>query len=503
MRYRLSIVILLLVLILLLGAYINPRFMPKLVVKDGISSESPFVKYSNSLEHTIKDGNSSELIVNDENSSKLIAKNGTSSEMIEDIPSADNLNNVRVCMARTGATDGGYVMGWDFHEGQTCAARNFLGLIDWACDLNLTVVEPCVYNSFFNMANCIDMLSQTSNSKRPLTFRDYFDIDHWNNQLLSHEIGAPLLAWKDFTKRMPKEAIIVYSWAQSGGKQASVFIDDEIKKDAQQCYHVHDHIKTRPQFTKQMFSKLDIKITREVCFKYDIFTPIDLQWFNRQILGNCNASDVLILFTYWAGVFNGRMLFSKAKYQHREASDYLKPSPNVVEHSKKYSQRFLGEDKYVGVHIRAIKISIALKDYLHRSNEQIVNFLKNDCSQQVSTALQGLEGKRFLAVDLGKFGDFDTGTIHFANDSVNKIISNLLTSTYGKDTWNQSQWEDSFVQANGGITDSGYVAMMQKVLVSNAKCVVTAGDGEFHNTLMKEYKEYTKNPCMHEVCKPK
>ena len=92
MRYRLCIVIIpLLVLILLLGAYINPRFMPKLIVKDGTSSESPFVKYNNSLELIIKDlklivkdVNSPELIVNDGNSSKLIVKNGTSSEMIED-----------------------------------------------------------------------------------------------------------------------------------------------------------------------------------------------------------------------------------------------------------------------------------------------------------------------------------------------------------------------------------------------------------------------------------
>ena len=69
----------LLVLILLLGAYINPRFMPKLILKDGTSSEL----------------NSSDLI---DTSSGLFVKDGASS---------DNLNDVRVCMARTGVTGGG------------------------------------------------------------------------------------------------------------------------------------------------------------------------------------------------------------------------------------------------------------------------------------------------------------------------------------------------------------------------------------------------------------
>jgi len=163
-----------------------------------------------------------------------------------------------------------------------------------------------------------------------------------------YRIGSPLLAWEEFTKRMPKEAIIVYSLAQKRGMQASVFVDNEIEQDAQECYHAHDHLKTRPQFTKQMFSKLGIKITREVCFKYDTLTPMDVEWFNKQILGDRNVSDVLILFTYWAGVVESRMHFSKAKYQHY---DYLKPSPHVVEHSKRYSRQFLGEDKYVAVHL--------------------------------------------------------------------------------------------------------------------------------------------------------
>ena len=54
-----------------------------------------------------------------------------------------------VCEARFEGKNQGYVIGWDFNEGQTCASRNLLGLLHWASTMNSTVVEPCTYNSFF------------------------------------------------------------------------------------------------------------------------------------------------------------------------------------------------------------------------------------------------------------------------------------------------------------------------------------------------------------------
>ena len=393
---------------------------------------------------------------------------------------------------------GGYVIGWDFHEGQTSASRNLLALIHWASDMNLTVVEPCVHDSFFNVANCVNTMDPSSNSKQPLLlFRDYFDIDYWNHQTLSHKIGKPLLAWETFIENMPNEAIIVYTWPVRG-KKAAVFINDEIEQNAVECYHVHDAITIRPQFSKQTFSKLGIKITREVCFRFDNLIPMDLQWFNNQILGDRKQSDVLILFTYWTGVLKGRMYFNKVEYRHMEAYDYLKPSPRVVEHSKKYAEQFLEEDNYVAVQLRTVKITIALRHLQHSSQEDIQHFFTKNCSHQISKTLKELKGKRLLALDLGRFGDREVSRF-LTDDSVNKLVPKLVSSVYGK-MWNQAEWEDSFVQATGGITDSGYIAMMQKILVSNAACVVIGGGGQFHNSLMREYMT-KKDPCVYEVCK--
>ena len=414
---------------------------------------------------------------------------------------AANLTGIQVGTEE--ATSGSYVLSWDFREGQTSAARNLLSLVHWASDMNLTVVEPCVHNSYFSLASCINTAaavtvnaSSSSSTIMPLLFGDYFDVDYWNHQTSSNKIGKPLLPWKEFIKDKPNEAIIVYKWVVIG-KNSTVFIDNEIERDAIKCYPKQD----RHQFSKEVRNKLGITIVREVCFRYDLFVPMDVTWFNRQILGDhSRSSRFLILFTSWSGTFNGRMYLNKPEYRHAEAFDYIKPSPRVVRHSKKYTELFLKGGNYVAIIIRTIKLAIALKDIHGMSQEAVKSFITNNCSHDVSTALKETKGNRLLALDLGKFGDGDA-SLYLADDTVDRTVHALVNVVYGN-TWNKNQWEDSFVQATGGITDAGYIAMMQKVLVSNAACIFMGGDGQFLNSLKREYSSKTKDYCIHKVCKP-
>ena len=63
---------------------------------------------------------------------------------------------------------GGYALGWDYYEAQTCAARNLVGLQRWATSLDFGVVEPFVIESFFRSYRFTD--------DEALRLSDYFDI---------------------------------------------------------------------------------------------------------------------------------------------------------------------------------------------------------------------------------------------------------------------------------------------------------------------------------------
>ena len=399
-----------------------------------------------------------------------------------------------VCEARFNeGKNQGYIIGWDFNEGQTCASRNLLGLLHWASTMNSTVVEPCTYNSFFKMFYCFNATS----NEDPFYFRDYFDVDYWNKQVLSHQFGRPMVPWKDFITDVPCKAIIVYLWKQRGAGQPTTFVSGNIiTEDAANC--ISHSLTPSPSFTKNMhmLNKLDTKIVREVCIKFDPFKAMNVQWFNEQILGDYKPSSVMILLTAWPGLFHGNVFFSNKALRHTTAFDFLKVSQRVIADSRKYKEQFL-RDSYIAVQLRMIKIAIILREK-HVPSATIVQYITVDCPNELSSVLEKINGTRMLALDLGRFGDKDAFDV--TDDTANKIVPKLVNIVYGN-KWNWTEWEDSFVQATGGIVDRGYIALVQKTLVINAACIITAGPtGQFQNSMLREYKARVKHPCIYQVC---
>ena len=45
----------------------------------------------------------------------------------------------------------------------------------------------------------------------------------------------------------------------------------------------------------------------------------------------------------------------------------------------------------------------------------------------------------------------------------------------------------------------GYITAVQKTLVINTACIITAGPGDFHNYLMKEHRVITKHSSTHQI----
>ena len=124
----------------------------------------------------------------------------------------------------------------------------------------------------------------------PFHFGDYFDVDYWNQQVLSHHFGRPMIPWKDFITSVPRRAIVVYLWKNLHmGAKPTAFVrgDNTITEDIDtaNCINHSDKI-SRPAFNKHMhvLTKFGTKIVREVCIKFNSRKFLDLKWFNEQIL---------------------------------------------------------------------------------------------------------------------------------------------------------------------------------------------------------------------------
>jgi len=86
--------------------------------------------------------------------------------------------------------------------------------------------------------------------------------------------------------------------------------------------------------------------------------------------------------------------------------------------------------------------------------------------------------------------------------TIEQFIAGMVKTIYnGK--WNTVQWEKSFITATGGVTDRGYIASVQKAIVSRASHVIMAGSGSFLSSMQVNRKKFMgeKNGMINSACK--
>ena len=394
------------------------------------------------------------------------------SDNISDLPS--RLQN-RLNVPRASRSARGYVAGWEFTEEQTCALRNLLGLQHWATTINYSVVEPFVYNSFFAM--CYFLSNPTVHSLR---FRDYFDINDWNNHVMRHNVGKPLVSWEQFVQNASRELIVVNVLTDCKGG-TKVFVDEEVDDE---CKIIHG-INYSHNFTDTSLSNLGFKIVRWVCFKFTPLSTISIADFNNYIVGPFNSSNPSVLFISFPGVFPGRINFKETGFHHRHAN-WLKCSECVREDSKKYIGMFLGNDNFTAVAIRTVKIATDLNTVLIKPIAVKVKKFFEQCIDVLTEVLVKVSGRIFLALDIGRFGALDESK--YLTPEVSKyLIDNLIRIVYNN-TWNQAIYERSFITATGGVSDKGYIASLQREVILQATYIIIGGKGNFQRSLKENFK---------------
>ena len=188
-------------------------------------------------------------------------------------------------------------------------------------------------------------------------------------------------------------------------------------------------------------------------------------------------------------------------------AERLHPSPRMMRHTENYRSKILGgADKTIAIMLRVERF-LTLK----YSNETLDSCL--DKTVGVFTGLreqsQWSSSQPFLTLDIGRYGS----GIMQSNESVLKFnqslayvtqsVTDLLHRVYGGRWRNLEEWEASFAEATEGITERGYVAMLQRNIAVQADCLVLMGGGSFQEVAATHYLQAHPDPaqqCLHIVC---
>ena len=373
----------------------------------------------------------------------------------------------------------GYVLCLTYREQQTKAALSMYSLQCWAKTLLVNIVEPFLHESRL-------VVPLDASQKALLAFSDLFSLRHWDG--LTTKLGfAPLAPWRQFLSRAPRQMVVVhlrYRTVASGSEKAAV---GSYKEGCSQ----------KQNFSEQLtyLTGYGFKVVREVCINFESGQELSLAQFNTHLLGPHHPRDVSIVMNEWRGFSpqeNGkRVLINDACWTENSLTPslYLQPSMRVHCEARNYQQMFLGgTTEYVSVIVRTEKVkqSVGSQQEMHRCLERTVKLLG---SVKKKTNINST----FLSMDIGKYGSYSS-----ANNFKTFDYSEFISKIYGRRI-SISMWEGTFERVSS-THEAGYVALLQKVLVAESRCLVMVGGGSFQKHAIILHKIASKrrgqSPCV-------
>ena len=385
---------------------------------------------------------------------------------------------------------GGYVLADDYWEQQNSGCRNLQSLQCWAAKLNMKVVEPFLVNS---------VLHTLPSSAKPtwLRYSLMFDMNDWNRESvrINHSILVP---WEEFLPKAHWKVITVefqYAYSKDVHRKQA-----ELKANPTQQIKIEcePHIGWPKSGQIALLKSHNFTIVRKVCLNFEYGKYLSLGEFRDVILGDYSPNEVTVIFRQWRGLgIVGRILVKDSGCVNTGLQENMQPSPRLYEDASKYVSTYLTSNYskytllpsqssapnsggYIAVMARLEKSKLSFN-----KRQGIVPF----CLEQTLKYTRKLVedsgiGRTFLSIDIGKYGSNSFRNTGDSSD-LHEEFEKFFTNFYG-DKLTIHEWERTF-QNIANTNDSGYIALLQKMIVVQAKCVIFVGGGAFQKHALNLY----------------
>ena len=353
----------------------------------------------------------------------------------------------------------GYILPYSIWEEQTSGANNLWQLQIWAKQVGMSVVEPFARDSLFTMRAVIPNFSQA------LRFGDYFDKEEWDEKVVRAG-GYPLVKWEEFVTNFPRDAIILYT----------VRSDDEITP-LTIAFDENATVCSRGRIPRRdmLWIKKTFNVIKTVCYTCatNIPHPLSLRKFNSLIFYDhgLRPNQVTLITVNWVGIRTVRIHINPLSLfvEPLLKKIIFPPSKRVMTAYKAYVQQFIGDHKYVGIVFRTHHVMHYSP--LNGSFADQSRYLL-ECSKNLSKVLDAVRGKWkiFLAYDMGMFGSKRYATRNPLASLQEQIFLDVFNGSL-----QINEREENLIKAANGTTDRGVIAQLEKVISTNADCIVLLG----------------------------
>jgi hypothetical protein len=285
---------------------------------------------------------------------------------------------------------------------------------------------------------------------------------------------ATLTSWEHFIETAPRNLITV----------SLKYPTKSVKVDEGKSYRQGCTDESQNKLVRFLESK-NFTVVRRVCINHAYIKEINESLFYSEIFGENKSDNSTVLFFEWRGLTNNRMRIRNSGCERQAVNVDGVPSKQVYLDAQKYVETFLKTKNYVSILLRMEKAMEALE------GKEIDCFHQTIDHWRKMVSVTGIK-TTFLSADIGRLG---SGS--FKQMPKVDTFSKFLNDIYG-DQLTFSQWEASFENISSS-PERGYIAVLQKVIATEAKCVLFVGGGNYQIHALKVYRQrHTKRDwCVH------
>lgn len=409
----------------------------------------------------------------------------------------------------------GYIITQTYNGQMTRAIRNMMGQQCWAWSLgkergSVSVVEPFSSESKLVHFRRFWDAFEHDQLHEAVRFSEYFDIAHYNKLSVKSK-NSPIALWESFLSdsQAPRYFVVVVlpsgrcTLPQSRPVNAST-----VKEISTSCFYS----KPLSELIQGLMQRFNGSIVKKVCIDCSMLKHrLTVDELRDIIYGNGDSSQYTVVMNTWRNFAYTQNWLEVPSYckaeESPQSSDRLVPGKSVATHSKIYKEKMIKSDRIIAMMFR-IERFLTLK-VLGRSNETL-----SSCIQKVldirNQLLRDKSMATFLTLDIGRFGSKlmqkNTTVAKYGQnslDSINKTMHDALGSIYNGQFNSIKEWEDSFIEAADGITERGYISLIQRSIATEADCLILMGGGSYQQVAVQQYIMNHPEPstqCIHTVC---
>lgn len=385
------------------------------------------------------------------------------------------------------ATTKGYVLAVNYYEQQSMGSRNLFQLQCWAQQLGLAVVKPVMKESF--LLTPLDHHQQQT----LLKFEDSFDLKEWSLQTSISQF-APLVEWLEFLSKAPRNVIHVsYNYPSVSVLKTRQKAGEPVLQDRIGERYKSGCSSKWPTSSQLAFlSSNGFHVVRTVCFNFFFGDQLTVDEFNAHLLGEHRANNVTIIMDMWRGLGTGqRVLIKDTCFSTYPINERIKLSNRLLSDASRYVEANLGGQPFIAVMGRLEMTLLTV----HKKEQPILPYcLKEIVSEHdIFKKDTGLSAT-FLSIDIGKYGSKKWRTR--VDPDLRRDFSSLVQNIYGPSA-SVTSWERTFEDI-AMTRDAGYIGLLQKAIVTQAKCVLFVGGGAFQRHALHLYRQL--HPRKEEQC---